>query len=269
MVMKRLGEVSLEAVVGIVLVFFLSAPAQAADCPKDSVRAGTICLDKSESSVWQIKPSGRAAILTNEQKQVVDRIRAGTVTLADLNQIGARQLGLVFMDLVNAGCPVTGNGCTDVYAVSIRGVLPAGRITWFQALAAARNSFKRLPTNAEWQAAALGTPDPGSDNGTTDCNTTTNSVSATGARSSCVSDVGAFDMVGNVWEWVADAMPRSQDAPGEQCGDFATSWPSTFGNDGQCLIGAPQAASPARSPVVARHFSPALHCSTVSSRRPP
>src|SRR5205085_2914595 len=155
-----------------------------------------------------------------QQQKVVDRIRAGTVTLADLNQIGATQLAIAFMDLIDGGCPITGNGCKDVYAVSIPGVLPAGFLSWFQALAAARNSFKRLPTNAEWQAAALGTPDPGSDNGLTDCNTTTDALSLTGARSNCVSDVGAFDMVGNVWEWVADAVPHSQEAIGQRCGDL-------------------------------------------------
>ena len=51
------------------------------------------------------------------------------------------------------------------------GVPPSGEVTWFQAQAACKNSRKRLPSNAEWQAAVAGTPDPGPDNGTTDCNT--------------------------------------------------------------------------------------------------
>ena len=222
----------------------IAAPANAAVCPKDSVRVGTTCVDTYESSVWQIKPATPGGTLTNQQRQVIDRIQAGTVTLTDLNQVGAIQLGIAFQDLINAGCPITGNGCTNVYAVSIPGVLPASGITWFQALAAARNSFKRLLTNAEWQAAALGTPDPGSDNGGTDCNTTTNNLSMTGARTNCVSDTGAFDMVGNVWEFVSDALPRSQEAMGEQCGDLATSWTAAFGGDGQCLIGAATSGEP-------------------------
>ena len=44
---------------------------------------------------------------------------------------------------------------------------PSGFFSWFQAAAAARNSFKRLPTNAEWTVAALGTPDGIPDNGST------------------------------------------------------------------------------------------------------
>jgi formylglycine-generating enzyme required for sulfatase activity len=127
-------------------------------------------------------------------------------------------------------CPDTGNGCTGHYAVSLAGVTPAAFINWFQAAAACRNSGKRLATNQEWQAAAFGTPDPGTDNGIGDCNV--NSVFATtlaGARASCESDVGAFDMVGNLYEWVAD------------WGDVASgcdTWSPAFGGDITCMGGA-------------------------------
>jgi formylglycine-generating enzyme required for sulfatase activity len=101
-------------------------------------------------------------------------------------------------------------------------VKPAVYINWFQAAAAARNAGKRLPTNAEWQAAALGTPDPGTDDGTTDCNVGGGIAAATGSRSKCVSDVGAFDMVGNVWEWVADWVPQAAYCGGALFGTFGT-----------------------------------------------
>ncbi len=136
---------------------------------------------------------------------LIAKIKAGTVALADL--ANATQLGLKDGDLAASNCATTGNHCMNVYAVSIPGVMPATYITWFQAAAAARNAGKRLPTNAEWQAAALGTPDPGTDNGKTDCNVNGPTTVATGSRSNCVSDVGAFDMVGNIWEWVADWVP--------------------------------------------------------------
>jgi formylglycine-generating enzyme required for sulfatase activity len=120
------------------------------------------------------------------------------LTSAKAVAAGVAHLGLAGGDLAAAGCPDTGNGCVSVYAVSIAGVAPAAFITWFQAAAAARNSLKRLPTNQEWQAAALGTPDGAP------CNVISGSLANTGSASGCVSDVGAFDMVGNVYEWVAD-----------------------------------------------------------------
>lgn len=160
-------------------------------CPPDSVRSGRACIDKYEASVWQ-----------TTDPSTIAKIKDGTVILADLTAGGATQRGLAFGDLVAAGCPYTGNGCTNVYAVSIPGVTPSRILTWFQAAAAARNAGKRLPSNAEWQAAALGTPDGAP------CNVSAGGLGPTGTAG-CVSDVGAFDMVGNLWEWVADWVPRS------------------------------------------------------------
>src|SRR5204862_59433 len=82
------------------------------------------------------------------------------------------------------------------------------------------NSGKRLLTNAEWQAAALGTPDgppcfvdKADDEG----------PAPTGTPG-CTSDVGAYDMVGNVSEWVADWIDR-KDA------NVCTTWPAEYGTD--------------------------------------
>ena len=91
---------------------------------------------------------------------------------------------------------------------------PSANLTWFQAQQACGNAGKRLLANAEWQMAAAGTPDPGTDNGSTDCNITnqgfpTNDPVNTGSRANCVSRWGVFDMVGNMWEWVADWVPAS------------------------------------------------------------
>lgn len=168
-----------------------AGPAFPITCPPDSVLTDTTCVDKYEASVWQTTDGS-----------LIQRIRDGSVTLEDLTVAGAIQLGLSAGDLVAAGCPETGNGCTDFYAVSIPGVIPAHNLTWFQTTAVARNAGKRLATNAEWQAAALGTPDG------TPCVVSGGSFGMTGT-SGCVSNAGAFDMVGNVWEWVADWIPLS------------------------------------------------------------
>jgi formylglycine-generating enzyme required for sulfatase activity len=116
-------------------------------------------------------------------------------------------------------------------------VTPSAFITWFQAQQACTNAGKRLPSNAEWQAAVAGTPDPGPDNGTTDCNTGTFTVALTGSRSSCVSSRGAFDMVGNLDEWVSDWVPRST-----TCGAWGAGVSPT--GDDQCLAGAATTGEP-------------------------
>jgi formylglycine-generating enzyme required for sulfatase activity len=196
-------------------------------------------MDKYEASVWDLAPvpSGRT------KAKLVSMIQSGTATLASLQSAGAVQRGLADGDLDANGCSVTGNGCVQVYAVSIPGVTPSAFINWFQAAAAARNSLKRLPTNQEWQVAALGTPDTGTDDGSTTCtmaDTVSPAVTATGSRSSCVSDVGAFDMVGNLEEFVADWGDVS---------DGCTAWSPTFGGDLSCFGGPPGAGGTRNLPA--------------------
>lgn len=56
---------------------------------------------------------------------------------------------------------------------------------------------KRLPTNEEWQLIAAGTPEG-------DCEIDSNAAAPTGSNGSCLSAVGIYDAVGNVWEWTHD-----------------------------------------------------------------
>ncbi len=202
----------------------LVSSALAQRCPRDSELAGRTCVDTYEASVWEIPDT---------QRRLIRRVRRGNVTEASLIAGGATLLGSDADDY-GAACPDSGNGCTDVYAVSIAGVIPSRFITWFQAAAACRNAHKELLPNHVWQAAALGTPDTGgADDDTTTCNTdhqpSVVSPAPTGSRSDCFSDVGVFDMVGNLSEWVADWVPRSTGAlaewdflPQEPNDDFMT-----------------------------------------------
>ena len=203
----------------------VSAPANAAiaatRCAPDAVAAGSVCLDKYEASVWRVpNPTTTNAFL-------VRRIRLGRATRADLTAGGATQLGIT---TAYEPCRINGQDCAnDIFAVSLPSEIPSALITWFQAQEACANAGKRLPTSAEWQMGANGTPDPGPDNGTTDCNTASDQLAtATGTRTACVSAVGAFDMVGNLAEWVADWMPAAT---------VCTGWAS-FSNDQMCLAGA-------------------------------
>jgi hypothetical protein len=127
-------------------------------------------------------------------------------------------------------CDANGQDCNNIFARSVPGVAPRGNVTWFQAQQALANVGKRLPTNAEWQQAVAGTPDS-----TVTCNEIDGVVSNTGARAGCISRFGALDMVGNLWEWVADW--------DELAGSCAT-WPAGFGSDFACVGRGSESASP-------------------------
>ena len=179
------------------------ASSLAADCSEGlaagdvMVRVGPLCMDRYEVSVWS-QPNGGV------------------------------QYG-VSSDDYPSGCLDNGNGCKgQIYARSVAGVRPSTFITWYQAQQALANSGKRLPTSAEWQMAAAGTPDPGDSPGPTDC-ATAGAVVAAGSRSTCISAWGINDMVGNTWEWVAD-----WDEEGEETGTL----PLAYGND-EIQIGHP------------------------------
>jgi hypothetical protein len=163
------------------------------DPSDEMIWVGGVCIDKYEASIWDMPVGG--------------------------NQI----IGNAASDY----CNPNGQDCTAIYARSVAGAEPARFATWFQAQQALANSGKRLPTNAEWQMAVRGTPDD-TGVGTTPCNTRSGSLHNTGAAAGCVSDWGAFDMVGNLWEWVADWVPLST---------TCTGWGS-LSDDSMCLSGA-------------------------------
>jgi hypothetical protein len=201
-------------------------------CAPDAVLSGTVCMDRFEASVWRV-PDPLGA-----NKGLVRKIQQGKATTALLAKGGAVLIVGTVLDPY-APCTVIGEGCADVFAVSLPGVEPGRRISWFQAQQACKNARKRLPSNAEWQAAVAGTPDPGPDNGTTDCNTSAvGDPILTGSRSACVSADGAVDMVGNVAEWVADWLRRAAAAP-------CNAWITSPTGDQLCLGDADPIAEPA------------------------
>ena len=141
------------------------------------------------------------------------------------------------------GFPNNGNWTVPVYACAIEGVGPSRSLTWFQAQQACVLSGKRLCFDSEWQAAAAGTPDPYVAEGQQpppeaeqSCNiwsdskpagrrswATENKSVTTMSGAKCVSNHGAYDMVGNLCEWTADWWGQGGDGDdGNQpdAGDF-------------------------------------------------
>lgn len=190
--------------VGMIITALIQATTSyAVTCSPDSVAVGATCVDLYEASVWEIP-----AIPENQTLRT--QVQQGQVTLADLTSPTAVANGVIQRGIsFDYPCSVSGDDCKDkIFAVSVAGAVPSALITWFQAQQACGNSGKRLLRNEEWQQAAAGTPDPGTDDGSTDCNVSSvfTAVPA-GSRVSCVSAWGVFDMVGNMWEWVADWVP--------------------------------------------------------------
>jgi formylglycine-generating enzyme required for sulfatase activity len=208
--MRSIAQVFLALACGVALAAPAAAHPLFSNCPPDSARVGTTCIDKYEASVWQIPDP------TGVNRPLVNKVQRGRAKLADLTAAGATQLGCPFMHTVYPpSFPEDGNWTSPVYAVSVPGVLPSMCITWFQAEQACALSNKRLPTNQEWQRAAAGTPDPGaSDDNATQCEVGLDGgftdVIPTGSRSACKSSWGVFDMIGNAHERVADWVPLSQ-----------------------------------------------------------
>jgi len=86
---------------------------------------------------------------------------------------------------------------------------PIVTVTWHAAAAYAQWAGKRLPTEAEWERAARGSPVtnvyPWGDTFAADsANYNENVGHTTAVGSYSANDLGLYDMAGNVWEWCAD-----------------------------------------------------------------
>jgi formylglycine-generating enzyme required for sulfatase activity len=141
-----------------------------------------LCVDKFEASVFTL-PTGK-----------------GT------------QYG-VMKDDYPSSFPDNGNWTTPLFAVSVPNAVPSRHVTWFQAQQGCALSGKRLLSNAEWQMAASGTPDMGKDDGVADC-AISSTLAQTGSRTTCKSNFGVHDMVGNLSEWVGDWFQSNAKADG-------------------------------------------------------
>jgi len=215
----QLGLGSVTAALGTVGAGLGSATArltllESTDCPRGYARAtengfgGTLCT--------RVLADGSTDELVKVGDFWIDRYEMSNCN-GPGNNLGDRP-GYAVDALPSGQNRTTALGC------SRPGVKPQGNISWFQAAQMCANAGKRLCTNAEWQTAASGTPDPGagtaadhgpyadvsvacnvaSDPGGGPYSTGTGAPANARAHRDCVSRFGAYDMIGNLWEWVAD-----------------------------------------------------------------
>jgi formylglycine-generating enzyme required for sulfatase activity len=166
-----------------VLGKFFNSPS--GPCPADMVlveaEGGVLCLDRFESSAAESCPFADPASQGN--------------TRENLNSI-------------------------ECAPISIAGRIPWRFISQDQAQEACAKAGKKLASNKEWQAGALGTPDKQSDWNGDDCQVAKNwnfQPGPAGSGKNCSSGAGAYDMIGNAWEWVRekaqDGKVGSEDSP--------------------------------------------------------
>jgi eukaryotic-like serine/threonine-protein kinase len=102
-----------------------------------------------------------------------------------------------------------GNYCIDAYEYPGRGAKPKTHVSWFEAKQLCESKGKRLCELSEWRGACGGKYPYGSSWDPNRCNTVDEDefdrdLAAAGSLKSCRSRSGAYDMVGNVHEWVAE-----------------------------------------------------------------
>jgi hypothetical protein len=211
-----------------------AASPAAAKCPPDAAQVGPLCVDRYEAGAWLVPDAA------TKNKGLVKKIRKGKAKLADLAGAGATQLGCTDAPYLHTAFPgsfpANGNwtplagsdpATPGIYAVSLPGVRPTACVTWLQAAQLCALSGKRLPSNAEWQRAAAGTPNPEAPLDDT-CTVAGPGAAPAGEHPLCVSHWGVFDMAGNLWEWVADWNDKNETA----CTSWLASDFSCFGGDG-------------------------------------
>jgi formylglycine-generating enzyme required for sulfatase activity len=169
------------------------------DCPvgylRDTTVATTVLCKKGADEVVRVGTGGAAFW--------IDRYEASIWSQADGT---GTQYGLLSPSEFLPQFPIDGQYSTPLFAVSVANQQPTVYVDWYQADAACEASGKRLPTGFEWMRAARGTIDPGKSAGTVGtCLTSASEARPTGLGSHCVSKWGAEDMIGNVWEWTAEA----------------------------------------------------------------
>ena len=184
--MKRLlknGARFFLVTVGIILLTSFTIDAT------DTLRGSQSALGIFSQNVFtESCPSSMTEIETSEGRVCVDKYEASPSP------------DCVFTSPKSASDTALNAADGDCEPISEPMSLPWIHVAQPQAVQLCAKVGKRLPTAEEWFIASKGTPDSQAN-----CNLG-GTLANTGESVSCVSGAGAFDMVGNVWEMLADTI---------------------------------------------------------------
>lgn len=171
--------------VGVGIVLLTSFTIDATDALRGSQSALSILARNATEGAC---PSGTAPFMAEGRALCIDRYEVSAAS------------GCPFATQSSVAHTVANLNTPDCAPQSVPDVEPWRFVASVQAEALCARAGKRLPTPAEWYAAALGTP-----GGDVSCNVN-GALSLTGTYQGCRSGAGAFDMIGNVWELVSGSV---------------------------------------------------------------
>ena len=168
------------------------------------VRVGNWCVDKYEDVVCDSSKTGE-----DFDKNCISDDNQNNGHIESANEDGS-----LLPDVIDRDGKIINR---DYRAYSKPGLFPTRYVNLYQAMAACANAGKQLLSDPVWAMAALGTSDPGSNDGTepgnTKCNTSNNKIPGNrrtgaaggvlGGKDACVSQWGVEDLLGNLYEWTA------------------------------------------------------------------
>lgn len=195
--MKSRSIFIIKTIVSIILVVFLGTLGLDAADHRGNLSESMLGKFISGDDSGNICPAGMVLVDNGERGFCIDRYEVSPGGKCLYNEPKNKMESQANIDMP---------GCMPV---SEAGSVPWIKITQNQAVRACAKAGKRLPSNSEWQAAVMGTPDKGSSWGAEDCHVNGNwpeSPGRSGSGEKCASYVGAFDMIGNVWEWVTETV---------------------------------------------------------------